>query len=276
MAGSDFGKLRDPCGAAFTLVELSIVLVIIGLIIGGVMVGRDLINTATVRSQVSQIEKYNSAVNTFHGKYGCLPGDCAIAATYGLGQNGNGDGAVGGLGCCGNTALIGFGCGYCSQGENYDFFYQLQQAGLVNTNATGNAGASYTVAGFKGTFPQAVVLNNVLVIPVWWGNVNLSNGSIDPQWVDFSNGFFLGFVYDGGGAPFFSSALSPLMAGQIDTKVDDGLPGSGNVREGIQSTTMVKACNVGNCWPEAGTCSNGTQYLATNSLGCTLGFINQF
>ena len=56
--------------AGFTLIELSIVLVIIGLIIGGVLVGRDLIAAAQVRAQISQIEKYQTAVNTFRGKYG--------------------------------------------------------------------------------------------------------------------------------------------------------------------------------------------------------------
>ena len=59
----------------FTLIEMSIVLVIIGLIIGGVLLGRDLISAAAVRAQIAQIEKYNAAVNTFKGKYGYLPGD---------------------------------------------------------------------------------------------------------------------------------------------------------------------------------------------------------
>src|SRR5271156_1365895 len=59
----------------FTLIELSIVLVIIGLIVGGVLVGRDLIASAQVRSQITQIEKYNTATNTFRAKYGYLPGD---------------------------------------------------------------------------------------------------------------------------------------------------------------------------------------------------------
>jgi hypothetical protein len=38
-------------------------------------VGHDLIRAAGVRAQISQIEKYNTAVNTFRGKYGGLPGD---------------------------------------------------------------------------------------------------------------------------------------------------------------------------------------------------------
>jgi prepilin-type N-terminal cleavage/methylation domain-containing protein len=67
----------NKCRAGFTLIELSIVLVIIGLVVGGVLVGRDLICAAELRAQISQIEKYNTAVNTFYGKYGGLPGPLA-------------------------------------------------------------------------------------------------------------------------------------------------------------------------------------------------------
>ncbi len=71
--------------AGFTLIELSIVLVIIGLLIGGVLVGRDLVNSAALRAQISQIEKYNTAVNTFRVKYGYLPGDIPSPAASGFG-----------------------------------------------------------------------------------------------------------------------------------------------------------------------------------------------
>src|SRR5271170_5107299 len=74
-------KTRLSCeSGGFTLVELSIVLVIVGLITGGVLVGQDLISAAATRAQISQIEKYQTAVNTFRGKYGYLPGD--IPAPY--------------------------------------------------------------------------------------------------------------------------------------------------------------------------------------------------
>src|ERR1700722_19638100 len=61
--------------SGFTLIELSIVLVIIGLIVGGVLVGRDLIEAAAIRAQISQIEKYQTAVNTLRAKYEYLTGD---------------------------------------------------------------------------------------------------------------------------------------------------------------------------------------------------------
>jgi prepilin-type N-terminal cleavage/methylation domain-containing protein len=67
---------------AFTLIELSIVLVIIGLITGGVLAGRELIHAAEVQRQVKQIQEYELAFNTFRGKYNCLPGDCGKAQDF--------------------------------------------------------------------------------------------------------------------------------------------------------------------------------------------------
>src|ERR1700712_2007792 len=90
----------------FTLIELSIVLVIIGLVVGGVLVGQDLIKAAGVRATISQIEKSNTAVNTFRSKYDGLPGDLATASAIRFGlyypttpsgvYNGNGDGIIDG------------------------------------------------------------------------------------------------------------------------------------------------------------------------------------
>src|SRR5665213_3372659 len=69
----------------FTLIELSIVLVIIGLIVGGILVGRDMIEAAKVRATVSQYEKFITAANTFKLKYGDLPGDLTTAEATALG-----------------------------------------------------------------------------------------------------------------------------------------------------------------------------------------------
>jgi prepilin-type N-terminal cleavage/methylation domain-containing protein len=76
--------------SGFTLIEMSIVLVIIGLIVGGVLVGQSLISAAAMRAQISQIEKYNQAANTFFGKYGYLPGDIPSgpAAQFGFAARG--------------------------------------------------------------------------------------------------------------------------------------------------------------------------------------------
>ena len=124
----------------FMLIELSIVLVIVALLVGGVLVGRDMIHAAELRSVLSDIDKYKTAVNTFLVKYNCVPGDCATATNFwGVDPNG-----------CPNTAnntvpktatCNGNGNGTISSGwannaspyncEEYRFWQQLANAGLV-------------------------------------------------------------------------------------------------------------------------------------------------
>src|ERR1700685_2558728 len=112
--GSD-GVRRDTRGGirpgrgGFTLIEMSIVLVVIGLVVGGVLVGQDLIRAAYVRAQITQIEKFNTAVNTFYGKYQALPGDMnattalanGFATRGGWGGAGDGNGIIQGAVCSG-------------------------------------------------------------------------------------------------------------------------------------------------------------------------------
>lgn len=63
----------------FTLVELSIVLVIVGLLIGGILISQSLISTAKIQAQVKQIQQFDIAVQNFMTVYGGLPGDSSKA-----------------------------------------------------------------------------------------------------------------------------------------------------------------------------------------------------
>src|SRR5262245_34434616 len=67
---------------AFSLIELSIVIVIIGLIVGGIIGGSALIRAGELRSVVSDVSKYTAAVNTFKQKYDAFPGDMINATSY--------------------------------------------------------------------------------------------------------------------------------------------------------------------------------------------------
>lgn len=66
----------------FTLVELSIVLVIIGLLIGGVLKGKAMIDSTKVKRVKSDIDGIVSAVNSYQDRFGALPGDDAIQRTF--------------------------------------------------------------------------------------------------------------------------------------------------------------------------------------------------
>ncbi len=62
----------------FTLVELSIVLVIVGLLIGGILVAQSLMESAKINAQVRQFQQFDIAVSTFKQKFGALPGDSSL------------------------------------------------------------------------------------------------------------------------------------------------------------------------------------------------------
>jgi len=80
----------------FTLVEIAIVLVIIGLLLGGVLKGQSLIDSAKVKNVVQQIQSLQAAVNAYQDRYRALPGDDIMATTHvpGATGNGNGDGQI--------------------------------------------------------------------------------------------------------------------------------------------------------------------------------------
>lgn len=105
--GIHIARSRNQCGAAisgntgFTLIEIAIVLVIIGLLVGVVMVGQSLIKSSQIRSVVSEITSIRTAVNTFKLKYNALPGDfasgdiwhpekCSLAWSHFCNGDGNG------------------------------------------------------------------------------------------------------------------------------------------------------------------------------------------
>lgn len=67
--------MMKPRQTGFTLVELAIVLVVIGLILGMAFKGKDLIDSAKVKNLAAQYNKVVAASNTFYEKYGFYPGD---------------------------------------------------------------------------------------------------------------------------------------------------------------------------------------------------------
>lgn len=74
--------MNDYLNKGFTLLELSIVMVIIGLIIGGITVGQDLVRAAEIGAVVNEANKYKVAFNTFKLKYNAVPGDMDNAQSY--------------------------------------------------------------------------------------------------------------------------------------------------------------------------------------------------
>jgi prepilin-type N-terminal cleavage/methylation domain-containing protein len=78
--------------SGFTLIEIAIVLVIIGLLLGGILKGQELITSARVRNIIAQLDGTKAAFFGFQDRYRALPGDFTQATTQITGASRDGDG----------------------------------------------------------------------------------------------------------------------------------------------------------------------------------------
>jgi prepilin-type N-terminal cleavage/methylation domain-containing protein len=229
--------------SGFTLIEMSIVLVIIGLIIGGIIVGRDLIKAAEVRATITQIEKYNTAANTFYGKYGYLPGDIPAgpAAMFGLAARGQNKGQGDGNGVLEGYNTSGASNGFNQVGENIMFWVDLTTAQLIDGSFTtavattlGYSSPYITGAGIDSYLPAAKMGNgNYFYVFSGGWNDNEGGGGTNVQ-SNSLNYFGLATVTSIGSAScppclFGQQGMTVNQAYAMDTKIDDGLPMSGRV-----------------------------------------------
>ncbi len=229
--------------AAFTLVELSIVLVILGLLVGGVLAGQSLIRAAELRSVPRDIENYNMAIRIFKDKYMALPGDMNNATTY-WGEadadpatcqatpstgpetcNGNGNGAIANAGAINGDMY-----------ESFRAWQHLTNAGLIEGHFTG-------VAGPHAALAQTLIGTNVPASKIGGGGFTLFNwwSSVDYYWGANDAGLILIF---GAQWPNYSTTgpvLLPSEQWAIEQKMDDGKPFLGNIY-----TIFNTACTTGN------------------------------
>ena len=207
--------------SAFTLIELSIVLIIIGLLVAGITGGAALINAAKLRSVMTDANANKIAANNFYSQYAALPGDFDKAT--GTGAAGDKDG------------LIDIGSA-TTLDEVHNAFNQLVDTGIISTDIT-LSGASAT------------------------GHVALTPGTDIPQQKDYSGlGFiFVGensenFVL-GTGATTVAATTAIADAGgaifkgedalAIDAKMDDGTMTTGDVRgfNGVAKDATATTCS---------------------------------
>lgn len=191
--------------AGFTLVEIAIVLVIIGLLLGGVLKGQELIKNARVKAYKTTADAVTSAYNSYLDRYRSLPGDDTGAtgrfpvANFPNVANGNGSGVLDGAW---NSAALNV--------ETNQFFMHLIAAGFLK----GNANAA-TAQEMKPKGPNGEILGV--------GN-NLNGASGLSACFQNTNGEY---------------------AELVDLAFDDGRPGSGTIRvvnnPGLASYTALNA-----------------------------------
>jgi len=234
----------------FTLVELAIVMIIIGLLIGGVLKGQQMIENAKTSATISQVDSYKAAFHSFHDTYSAVPGDmrtaenrlagCEIAANECA--SGNGNSIVGDM--IGDVGGLAIGEDVSGNAENVQFWKHLALADLitgVQTNADPNPnefawGESHPSAPFGGGWTVAYAND---VADTTFGHVLRMHRDPTGNILNGQTGIHV---------------ISPLRAAQIDRKIDDGLSNSGSVQAEYQGSNCDAPGNYEetlkqkNCW----------------------------
>lgn len=201
----------------FTLVELAVVMIIIGLLIGGVLKGQELITNARVTATTSELKSYSAAMNGFIDKYSAIPGDM-IDADDRLPENCDGDECPIGDGDARLDISVGALNTVAADGaanESGNFFVHLLAADFVSGYTgsdtltfgealpTSPAGGGYFIGDNRNGLPTGFEDDSLTPNPYL-----ILTGSV----AAVSAG---------------SGVLTPSQAARIDRKLDDGRADSG-------------------------------------------------
>lgn len=219
----------------FTLIEMSVVIVIISLLVGGIFVGQSLIRSANLNGAISDSAKYSAAFTDFRDKYMSLPGDMPTAESYwgtpaggcpdgtGAGHevcNGNGDGQVYNTNGAGDVA------------EARSEWIELANAGFI-TGSYHYQSAS-TGGYIRGVNTPTTSIGNATFM-FFYGTNTIMGDSLYPTAVPYNiHWLALGGLIANAG--IFKPVVTGKEAYALDVKLDDGKPGLGAVRSSRNGT----------------------------------------
>lgn len=223
----------------FSLVELSIVLVILGLLTGGILAGQSLIRASELRAVTTEWNRYVTAIHGFRDKYFALPGDMTNATSFwgaahatpatclttvGTGTqtcNGDGDGEIDAASAASRY------------GERFTSWQHLANAGLIEGSYTGIAGSGHNAHATNTNSPVSK-----LSAGLWFLAYDItSSAALYPVALPRNN-FRLGVAVANSWP--YTGIMKPEEMWNIDTKVDDGRPATGTV-------TSLMSSYRGNC-----------------------------
>jgi prepilin-type N-terminal cleavage/methylation domain-containing protein len=191
--------------SGFTLVELSLVILIIGLLISSIFAGQSLIRNAQLKAVMSEIRSIETAINSFRDRHGSLPGDF--------------DKADNNFQCPGPNALVPAGC----NGDNNGNIDYISTTGYEPARVWQHLALANIISG---NFLGGVTVDDMM-------RSKISNGfysvftTPSAQFGRMGTIIVLG-AYTGT-ADSYNALLTPQDARHIDLKIDDGIANKGQV-----------------------------------------------
>lgn len=158
----------------FTLVEIAVVLIIVGLVLGGVLKGQELIVQAKIRNAVTDLNGVTAAIYAYQDRYRQIPGDDSTASGRWTGA-----GTGGGNRTVGEALPAASACVAADARENCLFWNHLRRAGLITGADTSVENPLNSSGGFLHAQAGALGLSGLVVC-----STNLSGkiaGAIDTQ-----------------------------------------------------------------------------------------------
>ena len=211
--------------AGFTLVEIAIVLVIIGLLLGGILKGQEMIIQAKVKNSLTDFSGVSAAFYGYQDRYRAIPGDDPGATRW--------TGATvssGGTNIPGDCVLTGLYNSATDTDETREWWDHLRRSGFV----TGASGFTQPINSFNG------------MLGVQQGD-GAGTGNTAPGPVLGAAG--VGFT----NLMLCSTALPDKVAIALDVQMDDGVPTTGAVRSILQPTAATLSTAASASYLETGT-----------------------
>ncbi len=242
---------------AFSLVELSVVLIIIGLLAGSVSVASRLIEGARLQSVMKELNRIKTASNVFQTTYGALPGDLSNAMDYFSASDcDNIDGGTASNDKCNGdgNALIDLSNSETSCTERHNFWLHLAYAEILTAKVR-DCSAYFKSTEFDNL---AISAQNITVAASNNADLGLyTNFFVLGQTVAASLSGDADATYDNVGSIF-----TPAQAKKLDDKLDDGVAYTG-LLQGFNGEDQAGSQGSG-CSSNAVNASNSTDYVTTN------------